>query len=114
MRRKKLDTTIQIREVEFCHDDHEAFGDADYQNNIYTIRIAKNRNNKPYILAGTLLHELIHHWCAILQRTGYLPAGMKNEHKLINAIEAFAMYWLTYVYLDCPKTMPKKLKMRKK
>jgi hypothetical protein len=111
---KQVNLTGSIKDVEFCSTDHELFGWCNLKRNKFDISISLKRNNTIEEYAGTLLHELLHLWLGILQRHKYLPVGMKNEHKVIEMIEAVTQFALHQIYIQREKTKPKKPRKKRK
>lgn len=103
-----------IKDVEFCSQDQELFGWCNLVRNKFEISISLKRNKTMEEYAGTLLHEFLHLWLGILQRHKYLPVGLKDEHKVIENVEAVTQFALHQIYIARKSTLPKRKKRRKK
>jgi hypothetical protein len=109
-KRKRADVVGTIRDVDFCGEDQELFGWCELKKNKFVISLSRKRNTTLEEYAGTLLHELIHLWVGILQRRKYIPESIKDEHKMIAIVEGVTQFALHQIYVQRPKTMPKRKK----
>lgn len=69
------------------------FGDSELKKRSFEIRIAEDKNNTKEEFSATLLHELLHLWLDLTNRTFNVKLTSDEEHAIIYDSEAVIRYF---------------------
>lgn len=70
-----------------------SFGETEFKDNSFVVRVALDRNKMADEFCGTVLHELLHVWFKIISVVG-VRVRSDDEHDVIEAIEGVVMYFV--------------------